>query len=74
MLSLKELLHYNLDWQYGDKLGIYFESNDTKYEIACEDISKIRNYPVIFFSDHEVKLMFAMHDSDKNYFKKVNNE
>lgn len=74
MLSLKDLFSYNLDYHYGDKLEVRFENDSTKYEIECEDIFKMSNYPVAFFSGYKVRLLFSMKDSDKEYFKEVKND
>ena len=71
MLSLRDLFSYNLDYKYGEKLEIRFENSSKKYLVECEDIFKMSNYPVAFFSDHSVRLLFSMRDSDMQYFKEV---
>lgn len=71
MLSLKDLFYYNIDYMYSDTLTIQFEGSNIKYNIKCDDLNRISNYPVKRFHGYEVCLLFSMRDSDKKYFKEI---
>lgn len=45
--------------------------SNIKYELKCDDLNRISNYPVQRFHGYEVCLLFSMRDRDKQYFKKV---